>query len=369
MKITDVTTIRLMYPLKEQIQDGLSPISARDALLVQIHTDAGIIGTGECAAFWVTKPVEVYIHENLKPCLLREDPIFVERLWEKMYKASFRHGRAGLAIIAMSGVDIALWDVVGQAAKTPLYRIFGQHKDKVQTYASAGYYAENKGPKELADEMNSYVSEGFKAVKMKVGRASVRDDIKRVEAVREAIGQDIDLMLDANNAWDTHTAMKMSKALEEYNPYFLEEPVSTDDIEGSAKVAANTTIPIAGYETEYTRFGFQRLISAKAVDIVQPDPTWCGGLTECRRIANIASTWGIPCIPHTYGAGISVLASLHFIVSTPNAPILELGKDDNPLRDNLLDPPLLVQDGYVLLPDRPGLGAGLNSSVLGKYRI
>lgn len=368
MKINDITTIRLVYPLKEPLQDGLSPISSRDALLVQLHTDAGIVGTGECAAFWVTKPVEVFIHENLKPCLLGEDPLFVERLWAKMYQVSFRHGRGGLAIIAMSGIDIALWDIVGQVLKAPLYRVFGQDKEKVQAYASAGYYGNNKESRELADEMKRYVSEGFKAVKMKVGVASIKEDIKRVQAVRNAIGEDIDLMLDANNAWDTYTALRISKLLEQYNPYFLEEPVSTDNIEGSSQVAANTTIPIAGYETEYTRFGYQRLILAKAVDIIQPDPTWCGGLTECRRIASIASAWEMPCIPHTYGAGISLLASLHFIASTPNAPFLELGKDDNPLRDNLLDPPLKIQGGYVLLPDRPGLGASLNPSVLDKYR-
>lgn len=367
MKINNVTTIRLAYPLKAPIEDGLSVISSRDALLVQVHTDAGIVGVGECAAFWVTKPVEAFVHEKLKPCLLGEDPLFVEKLWSKMYRVSFRHGRAGIAIIAMSGVDIALWDVVGKTLKAPLYRVFGQCKERVQAYASAGYYDRNKGPAELADEMKGYVSEGFNAVKMKLGVASVGDDVKRVEAVRNAIGEDIDLMLDANNAWDTSTAMRITRLLEEYNPYFLEEPVSTDNIEGSSRVAANTAIPIAGYETEYTRFGFRRLILAKAVGIIQPDPTWCGGLTECRKIANMASAWEIPCIPHTYGAGISLLASLHLIASIPNAPFLELGKDDNPLRDGLLDPPLEVEKGCVLLPDKPGLGATLNPSVLDKY--
>lgn len=369
MKITDVATIKLFYPLKKSLLDGLSPIKSREGLLVQIHTDEGIIGTGECAAFWVQEAVEAFIHQNLKPCLLGEDPFFVEKLWTKMYKASFRHGRAGLAIIGISGIDIALWDIVGQVAGLPLYRVFGQDKKKVKAYASAGYYEENKGSEELAAEMKSYVNEGFRAVKMKVGGASPEEDIKRVEAVREAIGKEIELMVDANNAWDTNTALRMSKALEDYNPYFLEEPVSTDNVEGSAKVAASTIIPIAGYETEYTRFGFKGLILKKAVDIVQPDPTWSGGLTECRKIAGMASAWEMRCIPHIYGTAVSLIAGLHFVASVSNAVFLEVGKDDNPLRDNLLEAPLRIQEGYVLLPDGPGLGIHLNSSVLDKYRI
>jgi len=369
MKITDVATIKLSYPLKKPLLDGLSPIKSRDGLLVQIQTNEGIVGTGECAAFWVQEAVEAFIQQNLKPCLLGEDPLFVEKLWTKMYKVSFRHGRTGLAIIGISGVDIALWDIVGQVLEAPLYRLFGQDKEKVEAYASAGYYGERKGPKELAEEMKSYVNEGFRAVKMKVGGASPKEDTKRVEAVREAIGEEIELMIDANNAWDINTALRMTKVLEDYNPYFLEEPVSTDNIEGSAKVAASTTIPIAGYETEYTRFGFKRLILKKAVDIVQPDPTWSGGLTECRKIAGMASAWEMPCIPHTYGTAISLVAGLHFVASVSNAVFLELGKDDNPLRDNLLEPPLRIQEGYVLLPDGPGLGIHLNSSVLDKYRI
>jgi len=369
LKIIDVKTMKLFYKPKVLPEDGLGIINGRDALFVEIHTDEGLKGIGECASFWVKDTTETLIHEVLKPLLIGEDPSRIEYIWRKIYKNTFRHGRKGLAIIAMSGVDIALWDLLGKATNTPVYKLLGADKDKVKVYASAGYFMEGKSAKDLAEEMLSYKKMGFDSMKMKLGVASPKEDIERVKAVREAICDDVNLMLDANTAWDVPTAIKMVKILEEFEPYFLEEPVSTDDIDGSAKVNASTTIPIAGYETEYTRFGFKELILRRAIDIVQPDVTWSGGFTEARKIANLASAWNLSCIPHTYGGAVSLMAGLHFVAATPNALFLEWGLDDNPLRDKILQNKPEVNNCYIEMSDEPGLGIHFNYDELEKYIV
>lgn len=365
-----MSTFKLRYPIEKVLIDGLAAIKNRESLLVRIDTDEGIFGIGECAAFWVMSTVETFIHEKLKPVLLGENPLFVEKHWDAMFKATYRHGRRGIALIGISGVDVALWDILAKAANLPLYQVLGAYRERVPAYASGGYTIEGQKPEELAAEMAGYAAQGFKAVKMKVGILPYKEDIERVKAVREAIGPDIALMIDANNAWDPVTAMKVLKELESTDIYFLEEPVSTDDLAGSARVAASTTVPIAGYETEYTRFGYRELITRQAVDIVQPDPTWTGGLTECRRIAALASAFNLLCIPHSYASQISLVTCLHFLASLPNGGYLELGQDDNSLRDALAKPAVTIdKDGYVTLPERPGLGLEIDERMLREYAV
>jgi L-alanine-DL-glutamate epimerase-like enolase superfamily enzyme len=369
MKITDVTFIPLSFLPPRPPRDGLSGIAARDVFLVQIHTDVGITGTGECFALGTLRTLASIVDEILKPVLIGQDPTLIESLWEKMYRHSFRVGRRGIVLAAISGIDIALWDILGQAAKLPLYRLLGGAHERILAYASGGYYLEGKDLDELQQEMAGYAEQGFKAVKMKIGGSeTLQNEVERVRYAREALGANIELAVDANNAWDFNTALRMARLLEPFNILWFEEPLSSDDIESSVALAAATDIPIAGYETEYTRFGLRDMITRRAVDIVQTDVIWSGGMTECRKIATLASTWGMPCIPHFSASAISLAANLHFGCSIPNATYFELTQDENPLRDELLNNPIVGKNGWLTPPEAPGLGIDINWSVIEKYR-
>jgi len=371
MKITNVEAMVLTCPLEKPIMDATYTLPHRSAVLVKIETDEGVFGIGEAAYFggppMITKMI---IEKELREYLIGEDPFNIERLWEKMYQRSIKHGRKGAVIASMSGIDIALWDIKAKAARMPLYRLLGGCYDVIRAYASAGFYAEGKGLKELAAEMASYVKEGFTAVKMKIGRLSQPEDVARVKAVREAIGDNIDLLVDGNNAYTSYQAIKMARKMEEYNIFWFEEPVPAEDIEGSAQVAAAIDTPLAAGENEFTRYGFKDLIINKAIDIAQPDVTWCGGITEARKIAAMASAWNITCVPHSFSSAISLVANLHFSASIPNSMFQEFDRNYNPLRENLLTEPITInKDGYIELTDKPGLGVELNQSIVNQYCV
>lgn len=315
----------------------------------------------------ITKTI---VEKELQEYLIGEDPLNIERLWEKMYQRSIKHGRKGAIIASISGIDIALWDIKAKAAKMPLYKLLGGCYEQIRAYASAGFYAPAKGVKELAAEMASYIKEGFTAVKMKIGRLSPAEDVARVMAVREAIGDDIDLLVDGNNAYTSYQAIKIARKMEEYNIFWFEEPVPAEDIEGSAIVADAIDTPVAAGENEFTRYGFRNLIINKAIDIAQPDVTWCGGITEAKKIAAMASAWNIICVPHSFSSAIALVANLHFSASIPNSLFQEFDRNYNPLRENLLQEPITInQDGYIELTDKLGLGVELNESVVKKYRV
>jgi L-alanine-DL-glutamate epimerase-like enolase superfamily enzyme len=389
MKITDVKATMVSWPC-EPLMSGIEYTDARNLLLVEIITDEGITGVGESASFGgpliSTKTI---VEKELKPYLIGEDPLNIERLWEKMFRRSFFHGRRGIILSAMSGIDVALWDIMGKKANLSLYKLLGGYRDKVRAYASIGYYQVSKDLDKLASEALACVKRGFTAVKIKIGRntfgavgasePSVFDrsdlcvgdeDVERVAAVRKAIGNDVDLLVDANCAWKPYTAIKMARRLEEYNIYWLEEPVVPDDIDGSAIVAAAIDTPIAGYETEYTRYGYRELVSRRAVDIVQPDVIWVGGITEARKIAALASCYNMQCVPESFASAVAIFANLHFIASIPNGELLELDQTPNPLREELVTKPLKIDDkGYVRLPEGPGLGLELNRETVEKYQV
>jgi len=371
MKITKVEALVLSCLLEKPIMDATYTLPHRSAVLVKIDTDEGLSGVGEAAYFGgppvITKTI---IERELKEYLIGEDPLNIERLWEKMYQRSIKHGRKGAIIASMSGIDIALWDIKAKAAKMPLYKLLGGCYEAIRAYASAGFYAPAKEVKELAEEMASYVREGFTAVKMKIGRLSLSQDAERVKAAREAIGDDVDLLVDGNNAYNSYQAIKMARKLEEYNIFWFEEPVPAEDIEGSAKVVAAIDTPVAAGENEFTRYGFRDLIINKAIDIAQPDVTWCGGITEAKKIAAMASAWNIPCVPHSFSSAIALVANLHFSASICNSLFQEFDRNYNPLRENLLTEPITInKDSYIELMDKPGLGVELDESVVKQYRV
>jgi L-alanine-DL-glutamate epimerase-like enolase superfamily enzyme len=387
MKIAAIRTIALSCKVDPPYASASGVQSRRGGLLVEIETDSGITGIGEAGlGGGVTASV---IEKDLGPLLLGEDPLMIEGLWQKMFARTRQYGRRGVVMHAISGIDIALWDIAGKVAKLPVYKLLGACRDRVEAYASGGFYQEGKSVADLAGEAEGYRARGFRGMKMKIGRnpstqthlrqlignktfceVDPSEDLARVAAVREALGPHAKLMVDVNCAWSPAFAIEMGRAMEPYNLYWIEEPVSTDDIEGSARVADALATPIAGYETEVGLYGFRELISRGAVDIVQLDVAWSGGFSEGRRIAAYAQAHHRMVAPHAFAGAVLLVASLHFAAAIPNGLVLEWDQNPNAIRDELLKEPLrLESDGTIRPPERPGLGIELDRGAVDRYRV
>ena len=369
MRITDIRTIPLEVELHETVYDANYTMKNKPALLVQVFTDDGLIGIGEAAHFGGPMSSTAHvIEQELKPYLVGKDPINTELLWDLMHKRAYKHGRGGIVIAAMSGIDIALWDLKGKITGLPCWRLMGGYRKRVPAYATGGFYSESKNLEALADEMQAYVDAGFRAVKMKVGRNSgvelsplraseecgiaevtLDEDIQRVALVRQTIGPDIKLCVDANGAWDVATAVKMGQRMEPFDVYWYEEPVWPDDLLGSKEVAQKVSIPVAGYETcSYGLVDFQRYISHRAVHFVQPDVAWSGGLTECLKIAHIAQAANLPVAPHIHGSAVAVAAGLHLLGAIRNGSMAETVFPAHPLMTELVK-----EQEHIRISDHP----------------
>lgn len=390
MQITEISTLKLRYVMDVPMADAVHYMPERTLLIVLVHTDDGFTGMGECAAYGGSlESMEAVVLGDLRPSLIGEDPFRIERLWSKMAWRSHQRGQRGMLPMAISGVDTALWDIVGQATKTPLWRLLGGYRDTLTAYASAGFYAGAKGVSEVAEEFGGYAERGFRHGKMKVGRnpdvmlnplhdmwasdyalATLENDVERVRAVRKAVGPGFSLAIDANNAWTPAITLEFLRRTADCNIAWMEEPVPTDDVAGSAEIAAATLIPVAGYESETGLGGFRDLIERRAVDIVQPDVIWTGGITECRRVAALALAHRLPVIPHVFSSALATIANMHFIASIPNGGLLEFDQNPNPLRSALFTEPVEVApNGTVRLPERPGLGVTLDRATVDRYRV
>ncbi len=387
MKIAAIRTIAIAASVDPPYASAAGVQARRGGLLVEVETDSGIVGIGEAGlGGGVTADV---IGKVLAPLLIGQDPLMIEAHWQKMFAHTRQFGRRGVVMHAMSGIDIALWDIAGKVAKLPVYKLLGACRDRVEAYASGGFYQEGKSADALAGEAEGYRARGFKGMKMKVGRnpstqthlrqllgnaefceVDPSEDMARVAAVRKALGPQAKLMVDVNCAWGPAFAIEMGRAMEPYNLYWIEEPVATDDIEGSVRVADALATPIAGYETEVGLYGFRELISRGAVDIVQLDLAWSGGFSEGRRIAAYAQAHHRMVAPHAFAGAVLLTASLHFAAAIPNALVLEWDQNPNPIREELLTEPLkLESDGTVKPPERPGLGIELDRAALDRYRV
>jgi L-alanine-DL-glutamate epimerase-like enolase superfamily enzyme len=389
MKITKVECIPLLYKMSSPLYSGIGKFNERPLLLVRLYTDEGIIGIGEAATYGGPMiSTATVIEQEIAPMVIGEDPLNVERIWHKCYYAAFQHARSGIYIAALSGVDMAIWDAVGKYLGQPLYKLLGGFRDNIPVYASGGFYEMGKTTDKLVEEVQGVLAQGFEGVKIKVGRTdapfslgalkpfyrecmvTMEEDIERVRAVKKAIGPEKKLMVDANAAWSYNDALIAGKAYDEIGVYFFEEPIRTDDFEGSARLADELVTRIAGYETEYLAANYSRIIALHAVDIVQPDLSWSGGITEARKIAALADAQYIECAAHMYSSAILLAASLHFTCAIPNGATLEYDTTDNVFRTELLTEPLLPDINGILRPgNKPGLGIELNESILDKYRI
>ena len=330
-------------------------IPARHFALVRVECDDGSYGIGFCHVGAASpKVVTDFVRESLSPLLVGVDPYEVERLWEAMYRHTLMVGRVGLVLRAISAVDTALWDRNARAAGVPLWKYLGAAKStSVPAYASGGYYRPGKGPAELAQEVGDYVKAGFGAAKIKVGGATPEEDEERLAAVRERVGPDILVMLDANNAWnDLPTALRAMRRFEKYDPYWIEEPFSPDDIDNHRRLAERTPVLVATGEIEGARWRHKELLVQEAAAILQTDALVCGGVTEFRRIAATASSFGIAMAPHAFHH-----VHVHLVAATPNAQFVEYFVDNSVVNFPLLaSKQFEAVDGALALPTGDGLG-------------
>jgi L-alanine-DL-glutamate epimerase-like enolase superfamily enzyme len=377
MKITGVEATIVRIPRIEAIND-----SAQDALIVQVHTDdPDIVGLGEVDSSpevvkaIIDAPKSHRLCTGLAEAIVGQDPLEVERLWEVMYRASVWFGRRSVAIHAISGIDLALWDIRGKVLGRPVYDLLGgAHRREIPAYASV---LMPEGRDAVAAEVTRRRAEGFGAIKLGWGPLGVdmAADVELVRAAREAAGPDMNIMIDLgfypgpdlHTGWDAATVLEFARRIEPLNPFWLEEFLPPDDMRGFARVAAGTTIRTAGGENLATRHEFTDLMDIGRVSIVQPDVTRSGGLTECRRIAALAEQRGIPCVPHAWSTGLIKAASMHLVAAIPNALYLEYNLSDSPLNTDLFPEAVVLTDGVARVPEVPGLGVTLDREVLRRY--
>jgi L-alanine-DL-glutamate epimerase-like enolase superfamily enzyme len=323
---------------------------------LELHTNQGIIGRSLPKG---SRSVAKSLFRKIKG----ENPFFVERIWDRLYRYQRKPVAKGIAIKAIGSIDMAVWDIIGKALNMPVYKVLGGYQTKIRVYAAGGYYREDKGIPELVKEMEGYVKEGFRAVKMKVGGADFNTDLERVQAVREAIGPDIDLLIDANNKWVAYEAIRFGKAIERFNPFWFEEPVEPHDFEGCAEVKQNVDIPVVAGENEFTRWGCRDLIVNRSADILNLDTVKAGGITEYRKIDALASAFHIPVAPHG-----SPHMAVHLLAATKNALIMETYPGVSSQYNPAL-PLYPVKDGYITVPETPGLGIDPDPADVKKYRV
>jgi L-alanine-DL-glutamate epimerase-like enolase superfamily enzyme len=361
VKITAITSEEYRWPRRVPIRNGKHTYTHSGLSMVKIETSEGITGIGLGAGGEIQRATV----EHLKPLLIGEDPIDVERLWHKMWVPKLI-GRRGMTTRAISAIDIGLWDIRAKAAGMPLYKLLGGYRDRVPTYIAGGYYEEGKGLKELAEESETSVRMGARGIKMKIGGASISEDVERVKTVRKAIGPDVKLMVDANCAYRYHEAIRIAKRIEEFDPYWFEEPVAADDYEGHRKLAEATSIPIATGENEYTRYGFRDLIAHNSAAILNADAMICGGVTEYMKIAALAQAHDLDIAPHG-----SQNIHVHLVAAISNGLILEYYRDSvDPMWAHTYKQPLLLNDdGTVSPPNVPGIGVEPDYEALAPHRI
>jgi L-alanine-DL-glutamate epimerase-like enolase superfamily enzyme len=356
-----------------------------DCTLVSVTTEDGLTGYGEAKASvgsaGINGAVVASVEDELRPCLLGEDSRQITRLWEQMYSGTRAHfalargrgfpvlGRRGITVAAMSGVDVALWDLLGKRLGVPVYQLLGgKCRDALPAYASGGW-ADVEG---IGAQLRGYLERGgFRAVKMRVGSmdGTVEHSVARVRAAREGLGPEIDLMVDAHGTFNPREAQRFARGVEGCRLAWFEEPVNADDREGLAEVRAATDIPVAAGESEFTRFDFRDLIAARAVDILQPDLAITGGLTEGVRIAALAAAHQKAVAPHLWGSALSFAAGLHLAAATPACTILEYSLGFNPMLHDLVEETFTVEKGFLTIPDRPGLGVTVRPDFVAQWQV
>lgn len=386
MKIANIEAYWLSCPIpkEKQHRSDYGLLTNFDMTLVVITTDTGLQGFGEAKAAvgssGVCASIVSCIENEIKPVLLGQDIDDISKIWEIVYNGSRDHyalsrgrkfpilGRRGTTISALSGIDTALWDLKGKLLGVPISSLLGGNcRDKMQAYASGGW-ADVNG---IGEQLNGYIAKGFNAVKMRVGimDETVQNSVNRVRAAREAIGLHIKLMVDAHGTFSVPEAKQFCKGVEDCNLYWFEEPISPDNRHGTAEVRANTFIPIAAGESEYTAFDIRDLIEIKALDVVQPDSAIIGGITESQRVSALAHAFQLELAPHCWGSAFSFAAGVNLAFAAPSAVMIEFSSGGNPMMYELVNEKIEVDNGYILKPQQPGLGFSPNWDFVNEYKI
>jgi L-alanine-DL-glutamate epimerase-like enolase superfamily enzyme len=364
MKITHVEPFTIRIPLRHPVAISGVTFSDREYNLVRIDTDQGVSGFGYARGGAL---VHEAVARALAPLILGSDPFGIEVLWQAMWEATVLIGRRGAVLRAISMVDIALWDLKAKVLELPLYRLLGGSKGEVPAYVSAAYYRQGDSPEAVAEEVVGCVERGFRAVKMRVGGRPLGDDIARVQAVRRAIGNDIDLMVDANFGYNDHVlGLRAGRAFQEQGVKWLEEPTEPDNLLGSAQIAAALDMAIATGESEGSRFGFRDIIAKGAADILQPDATVVGGVSEWMKVAALASAHHLRIAPHYFWE-----VHAHLVAATPAAFTVEYFERESDLVnfDDVLKEPFRPVNGLLRLPERPGIGWVIDEDAISRFRI
>lgn len=387
MKITCVRSRVLAYDLPEELGYSQQYYARRTAHLVEIQTDEGITGWGECFGpgniAFANKGI---VEKVIQPMILGADPMDRDVLWHKVYNLTRDHGQKGMPLQALSGVDIALWDIAGKVAGLPIHKLIGgAHRTSVQAYG----YGMMLKRESVEDHIARFVDEaaqirdmGFAATKMKVGLGA-RDDVKLCQAVRRGVGEGFDFMVDANHCYTTPDAFYVGRALDELEAYWFEEPIAPEDLDGYRELRRGLRVNISGGEAEFARWGWRSLLENRGLDIAQPEVCGLGGISEYLRVLALCHAHFTPVINHVWGSAISVAANLQLIAAMPDLPgglfprqpLLEFDTTDNRFRDDLLQEPLDIQGqvkrngGFVAIPDGPGLGVEPDLSFIATYEV
>ena len=386
MKITRVSSHVLQYDLPEELGYSQQYYAKRTAHLVEIETDEGITGWGECFG---PGPIAIankgIVEGVIQPMVLGADPLDRDVLWHKVYNLLRDHGQKGMPLQSLSGVDIALWDIAGKVAGLPLHKLIGgAHRSEVPVYG----YGMMLKRQSLADHLARFADEaaairdaGFVATKMKVGLGA-RDDVKLAEAVRRGVGDQFDFMVDANHCYTTSDALFVGRALDDLGAYWFEEPIAPEDLDGYRELRAALKTNISGGEAEFNRWGWRALLESRGLDIAQPEVCALGGISEYLRVLALAHAHHTPVVNHVWGSGIAVATNLQLLAAMPplpgglipREPWLEFDTTHNTFRDDLLTEPLNIQSqvartGRASVPTAPGLGVVPDRKILDRYRL
>lgn len=386
MKIKDVTPFVLRTPgAPEVFVSSQMTIASRKALLVRVRTEDGLVGWGEGGQWGPAEPVAAAIEHVLAPRLVGADALQPTRIWEELYSYTRDFGQKGTYIESLSAIDIALWDLCGKVAGRPIHALLGgAFRDRVPAYATGGFYRENFRDdaaelRRLSGEVEAFAQQGYEIVKIKVGLRPVAVDAARVAAAREVLGDNAQILVDANHAYDASTAIRLGRSIEHLDIGWFEEPVVPEDRRGYRRVREALSIPVAGGEAEFTRFGFRDLIADECVDVAQPDLCGCGGLSEFQKIHALASAFGVRVVPHVWGSAVAVAAAAqalailppsphtHDPVALQNLPVAELDRSPNPLREEIVENPVRVDAGVLHIPQGPGLGVVVDETAVARF--
>lgn len=385
MKIKDVKSYVLQYRLDEELGYSQQYYDRRTAHLIEVVTDEGVRGYGEAFGGGnVALANKTIVEQVIGPLIRGMDPLDREVIWHKVYNLLRDHGQKGMPLQSLSGVDIALWDIAGKSQGQPLYKLLGgAFRDRIPAY---GYGMMLQRVPDLAnrfaEESRKITAGGFKAIKMKIGLGP-RQDVKLVEAVRKAVGPEIQLMVDANHCYTAREAIPLGRELERLDVFWFEEPVAPEDYQGYRDLCLALDMNIAGGEAEFTRWGFRQLIEGRCVDVLQPETCGLGGITEYQKVLALAHSHFVPVVNHVWGSAVAVAMNLHLLAALPDLPggahpvqpMLEYDTTPNRFREELLKEPLGVlkqvkqNDGWVGLPKGPGLGIEIDFDFVKTFQV